>query len=236
MPVENAFHFQIWDCFSSCELTVHSEEKISRSQTSLVQYTMYRLWKQSYLCHILWWFADVYCKMKCFVSIRFDLWHLLAHFLSWTRTLQAWISGPFFSESLTRERNRGISTNNCVTFDSACMESRKACWDNTFCFRLSYLKITEHFANVFQIDKCNVDCSVFPTTHFWIWNLLIDFSVTGEELFICLLLSSWALQMIRRADFLGTQAEVLHYPKSIELPCSGCNNFHNLCRNRLTVQ
>jgi hypothetical protein len=101
---------------SSCELTVHSEEKISRSQTSLVQYTMYRLWKQSYLCHILWWFADVYCKMKCFVSIRFDLWHLLAHFLSWTRTLQAWISGPFFNESLTRERNRGISTNKLCYF------------------------------------------------------------------------------------------------------------------------
>ncbi len=66
---------------------------------------------------------------------------------------------------LEKETEKQVPTN-CVIFGSACMESRKACWDDAFCFRLSYLKITEHSANVFQIDKCNIGFSVFSNNTF----------------------------------------------------------------------
>jgi hypothetical protein len=85
---------------------------------------------------------------------------------------------------LEKETEKQVPTN-CVIFGSACMESRKACWDGGFCFRLSQknLLMSSRLINVMMVSQ------FFPTTHFWIWNLLIDFSVAGEELFVfcCLL-------------------------------------------------
>lgn len=80
---------------------------------------------------------------------------------------------------LEKETEKQVPTN-CVIFGSACMESRKACWDDAFCFRLSQnnLLMSSRLINVMMVSQ------FFPTTHFWIWNLLIDFSVAGEELFV----------------------------------------------------